>query len=307
MTFNSYEWIRYSTGVVVGAQGDLSFSRDSPDDVMDYDQDLQSESADLYYHTSDDEKLKMFPADIDMDRTAITSNSEATSRAADFRSDVVERDRMCVLTGDEEEDCDAAHLLPRSKGDEYIETYTQRRGRDPAGNDIVCQIDDVRNGILLNAIAHRHFGTNMAFLMTPNFAMTTADVNPTAPPIEKRCIAHLFAPEKRRAFGDSAVRSGHLVQMPDTADEWPPNILFDAVYANAVLRHFSLQRMRDTLKRWRSTFYCQAIVDEQTTKRRNEQNQAREQRAARRTNRASRAGDDDIDYYDCLLMMPYIY
>ena len=148
--------------------------------------------------------------------------------------------------------------------------------------------------------------------------MSTADVNPTAQPTEKMCTAHLFVPDNPQAFGDPTTRSGSLVRMPNTAGKWPP-ILFDAVYGNAVLRHFAPQTMQDTLKRWKDTFYPkgitsapqasnQAIIDEQatTTERRNEQNQAREQRAARRANRTSRAGDDPVDYFDCLMMLPYI-
>jgi len=73
-------------------------------------------SADLYYHTSDDEKQKMLPADLDMDRTTVIANREATSQRAQFHSDVVEWE--CVSTGYEEESYDAAHLLPHGKGDE---------------------------------------------------------------------------------------------------------------------------------------------------------------------------------------------
>ncbi|KAN0092517.1 hypothetical protein V8E55_003301 [Tylopilus felleus] len=312
-----YKWIRYATGVVVGAQGDLSFSPDSPHDVVEYDHDLPSESANLYYHTSDAEKQRMFPADPDMGRTTITS-SDPTTRV-DLRSQVIERDGTCVLTRFHSPFCDAAHLLPHSKGDEYIDTYTHRRSRDPDGNDIVSEIDDVRNGILLNAIAHRTLGKDIAFLMTPNFAMSTADVDPTAQPTEKRCIAHLFDPDLPESFGDTAFHSGSQVRMPNTADKWPPNILFDAVYANAVLRHFAPQTMQDILKRWKPAFYPRGItsaaqashkviIDERatTTERRDEQNQAREQRAARRANRTSRADDDCIDYFDCLMMLPYI-
>ena len=113
-----YKWIRYATGVVVGAQGDLSFSRDSPHDVMDYNQDFQFESANLYYHTNDVEKQKMLPADLEMGCTTVITSSEATPRRTQFRSDVIERDRVCVLTGFGEHNCDAAHLLPHSKGDE---------------------------------------------------------------------------------------------------------------------------------------------------------------------------------------------
>ena len=54
--------------------------------------------------------------------------------------------------------------------------------------------------------------------------------------------------------------------------------------------------MQDTLKRWQPT----------AVKRRNRQNQAREQHAARHAKRTSRVGDDCIDYFDCLMMLPYI-
>ncbi len=54
---------------------------------------------------------------------------------------------------------------------QYIETYTQHRSRDPAGDDIVREIDDIRNGILLNVIAHRQFGKRFAFLMVRNALM----------------------------------------------------------------------------------------------------------------------------------------
>ncbi len=83
---------------------------------------------------------------------------------------------------------------------QYIEIYTQHRSRDPAGDDIVREIDDIRNGILLNVIAHRQFGKRFAFLMVRNalmllkwslmalisrhltFAMSTTDVDPTDKP-----------------------------------------------------------------------------------------------------------------------------
>src|SRR6266567_8591013 len=67
-----YKWIRYAIGVVIGAQGILSLDLDSPDDV-DYNfADLPAESADLYYHTSNEEKRRMFPVDPDTVRTSIT-------------------------------------------------------------------------------------------------------------------------------------------------------------------------------------------------------------------------------------------
>jgi hypothetical protein len=47
------------------------------------------------------------------------TSSEQTPRRSRFRDDVVERDgSSCHFTGVSEELCDAAHIVPRSKGDE---------------------------------------------------------------------------------------------------------------------------------------------------------------------------------------------
>ena len=47
-----YKWICYTIGGVVGAEGDLSTSPDSPD-VVNYNAGLPTKSTILYYHTSD--------------------------------------------------------------------------------------------------------------------------------------------------------------------------------------------------------------------------------------------------------------
>ena len=110
-----YKWIRYAIGAVTGAQGDLSFNRDSPDS-MDYDDDLPQDSVVLYYHTSDEERRRMFPVDADIGHTNITS-SVFTSRRTRFRGDVQGRDALrCVLSDIAPLLCDAAHLVPHSKG-----------------------------------------------------------------------------------------------------------------------------------------------------------------------------------------------
>jgi hypothetical protein len=47
------------------------------------------------------------------------TTTEATTSRRDFRADVVDRDGpACVVTQVEEGRCDAAHLIPHSKGDE---------------------------------------------------------------------------------------------------------------------------------------------------------------------------------------------
>ena len=49
---------------------------------------------------------------------------------------------------------------------QYIEMFSMHRRRDPCGddNDILRDIDDVRNGLFLTACLHRVLGISLAFL-----------------------------------------------------------------------------------------------------------------------------------------------
>jgi hypothetical protein len=50
----------------------------------------------------------------------ITSSAQ-TQRRSDFRDDVIKRDgERCIFTREEAEDCDASHIIPKSKGDEVL-------------------------------------------------------------------------------------------------------------------------------------------------------------------------------------------
>ena len=112
---NTYKWIRYATGVVIGAEGRLSSSSDFFAPVDDTVQ--LTESVKLYYHTTDQEKRRMFPVDPHIERTHITS-SVTTARRETFRDEVAERDgNCCALTSYPAITCDAVHLVPHSKGD----------------------------------------------------------------------------------------------------------------------------------------------------------------------------------------------
>ena len=51
----------------------------------------------------------------------MTSSTVATDRCYNFRQDVMQRDGShCIITHEFEEICDAAHLIPRHKGNEVI-------------------------------------------------------------------------------------------------------------------------------------------------------------------------------------------
>jgi hypothetical protein len=113
----SLKWIRYATGVIVGARGDLCTECDLHNPVpIDYDSSLSAVSIDLYYHTTDSENRCMFPIDLNLARTRTITSSRTSTRRDNFREDVEDRDGSCVITGNPFYCCDAAHL-PHSKGD----------------------------------------------------------------------------------------------------------------------------------------------------------------------------------------------
>ncbi|KAG9308030.1 hypothetical protein JVU11DRAFT_12682 [Chiua virens] len=311
-----YQWIKYAIGVVVGAYGELSSSVDSYQDVIDRN-DLPSETIHLYYHLTDEERQGMFPIDLDMGSPTVASSSFSTRRL-EFRDKVVERDRVCVLTGAGLHMCEAAHLVSHAKGDDYIASYTQHRSR--VENDVVEEVDDVRNGILINSSAHKGFGKYTAFLMTPNFAMTTADIHPDLPPGEQCCTAHRFVPGPAHDsdFG-GILHPGCRVQMPpsgsDDRSNWPPDILFDAVYANAVLLHFAAPGLQDVVRQWKSTFYpggvtsarqadYHAMIQERAGRK--QEDEQKDERNQRHRKRSERAGEDTMDTMDILMILPYI-
>ncbi|KAG9317930.1 hypothetical protein JVU11DRAFT_2163 [Chiua virens] len=315
---NPYKWIRYATSVVVGAQGVLSTVADSPDHGM-LNNDLPAASMDLYYHMTEVERNAMVPIDLDMEkRTGYTS--VASLEKSSFSRQVRDRDETCVLTG--MLTVEAAHLLRHSKGDDYIAQYTSRQSRDRAGTDLVNEIDSVRNGILLNRIAHPNFGKHFAFLVTPNFAMTSADIDPSSPPERKLCTSHLFVPGGEQYFG-WPTPSGSPVRMPTLESghyaDWPPDILFDVVYGGAMLYHFSTPALRESRKGWKSYFYDddegteggpeetdEAPQEEQAgpSKRKAEQNIDRENRIAKRR---ARYEDSAEAVFDDLMVLPYIF
>jgi hypothetical protein len=112
-----YKWIRYATGIVVGAHGELCTEPDLLNPVpIDYDAGLSASSIKVYYHTTDHEKRRMFPIDPVL-AIGTPTTSWTTSGRVNFLDDVQERDESCVVTGDNPWCCEPAHLLPLSKGD----------------------------------------------------------------------------------------------------------------------------------------------------------------------------------------------
>jgi hypothetical protein len=116
---------------------------------------LSAANIDLYYHTTDQEKRRMFPiAPKPADMRTVTSSRTSTHRD-NFRGGVQGRVGKCVMTRVPVYMRDAAHLIPHSKCNtvwdppvrhyhhsqshrwQYIEAFTARRRRDSSGDVVV--------------------------------------------------------------------------------------------------------------------------------------------------------------------------
>ena len=140
--------------------------------------------------------------------------------------------------------------------------------------------------------------------------MNTSDIDPTVQQEDQRCTAHLFSPDERLALGNPMLPLGSPLHISDTA-EWPPAILFDAVYADAVIRKFGTQTLKDEISEtWKNIFYpggvmtvgqadYKALIDERATAAERSQNQAQERKARYE----ARRGPDNLDM---LMILPYI-
>jgi hypothetical protein len=132
------KWLRFVTFAICGVRGDISATPNGP--PVNYDSiSLAGPIAEDYYYTAEGNiqasETCCLSANILVyapvgDYQIIDPNglndrftsSEQTIRSSRFRIDVEERDGpVCVFTGTNGIICDAAHLLPKSKGDEvYI-------------------------------------------------------------------------------------------------------------------------------------------------------------------------------------------
>jgi hypothetical protein len=157
-----------------------------------------------------------------------------------------------------------------------------------------------------------------ADIQTPNFAMDTSDINPTAPPEEERYTTHLFDPAERPSLGKETLPLGSPLRICDDHTQWPPAILFDAVYASAVLHHFMPQTLKDDVtKTWNNIFYRGGAITRAEADLRKIKGQGattaarqRQQGEERRTRTAARSAQheahDGPDTFDMLMVLPFI-
>jgi hypothetical protein len=142
--------------------------------------------------------------------------------------------------------------------------------------------------------------------------MDTTDVVSDADGAHERSTSHFFAQSSHLVAG----LSGSAVRVPSDRSIWPPSILFDAVYASAVVRHFG-SPITDALKKWGDVFYPggpmkvahtdakrrgdQADVDKENS---SEQNAAQRQHHEKRNGRLGK--HNAIDYYDLSMICRFM-
>ncbi|KAI9566886.1 hypothetical protein HD554DRAFT_2193715 [Boletus coccyginus] len=166
-----FKWLRFVMFSICGARGDLSATPDGP--PVDYD---NTSFSDVYYYNPSGEISCIF-----VDYTGLNdrmTSSSQTSLRYNFRDDVGQRDGgVCVITGGAGEHCDAAHLIPKSKSDEYMERVVNDRSPLYRSSPSISGIDDVQNGVFLGKDVHSRLGRGwVAFIKTPNYGLEPDDI-----------------------------------------------------------------------------------------------------------------------------------
>ncbi|KAH0826930.1 hypothetical protein J3R83DRAFT_4536 [Lanmaoa asiatica] len=207
-------WLRYIMFSICGARGDLFRTLGATDVPVDYNTSLADLPAVVYYKPSGDCTFVDYQGLNDR----ITS-TERTSRRESFRRDVLLRDGSCVVTGRNAHACDAAHLIPRSKGDEYIARVVQKRSHLYTPPPSITGIDDTQNGLLLDKALHWRLGVGeVAFLKTPNYGLEPTDIKRVD--LGPECMDHITLQQLEKPKGYNPTLFASLIEMT----EWEPDL-----------------------------------------------------------------------------------
>lgn len=173
LAIHPLKWLRFVLFAISGAQGHLATTPTGP--PVDYTTPFD-DLAGTYYYLPEGQIMLV-------DHQALNdrvTSSDMTPRRHNFKGDVLDRDHHCIITQVYAIDCDAAHIIPKSKGDDYIQNVISLRSRLYPSSDSLPShvgINDVRNGMLLSKGLHAAFARgDFAFIKTPNFALDPDDI-----------------------------------------------------------------------------------------------------------------------------------
>ncbi|KAJ7764268.1 hypothetical protein B0H16DRAFT_1526560 [Mycena metata] len=233
LTHRPVKWLRYMGWCICGQPGQLQVSAS---DGSEADEDPgPGHFLQRYYYESSLPPHFMDVVALD-DRTS--NASDLTARRADFRSNVIDRDGTCIVSGDAALNCTPCHILPHIKGDSFIRNLMDIRGI--SGATRVVEMGDARNGVLLSNALHRPFGAGeVAFLLTPNLYLTPDDIPGNIPgpqPPRRLTIQHIFTPSGVVATALLAPHNNDA--RLDASPQAPSADILHFFYACAVLRQW---------------------------------------------------------------------
>ncbi|EDR14543.1 uncharacterized protein LACBIDRAFT_321675 [Laccaria bicolor S238N-H82] len=295
-------WLRFLGYAIYGKEGYISRERDG-EQVADY--------------RPEDNDFRLLDPKVMDDRTSV--GSEVTSRQADFRQDVVNRDRCCVMTGSA--GSEGCHIIPHSKGDQAKYMKNLVAHREVVVDPPLESINDTRNGILLLKVLHRPFGASeVAFLQTPNFAMNVDDV-PLAMqhPVVLDGLHYAVHPSvanSRLTFHNFSCSDNviqflvpHIsVAVQSNNDCSPPPFLFDIAYGCAALKAWGVKEFAQFSSEKSKEFYYHNCEDDDIHSARGA-GQSKTVRAKKagchsQTKTLAKAGEnEEVDYWDVVLRL----
>ncbi|KAG9310472.1 hypothetical protein JVU11DRAFT_9616 [Chiua virens] len=134
---NPLKWLRFLGFAIHGREGYLSEAEGGPE--LDYTALIEPRA--YYFISNGDPRF----IDIDAIDNRTSHASQFSTGRNNFRGRIVERDGTCVLTGDFEANCSACHLIPHSKGNDYMSKLFDHRGQMYGpGVDQLDDIDDAQ-------------------------------------------------------------------------------------------------------------------------------------------------------------------
>ncbi|KAF8556461.1 hypothetical protein OG21DRAFT_636695 [Imleria badia] len=202
------KWLRFLGFAIYGREGYLSKNWNGLQ--LDYTEQIEARS---YYFRSDDEPCFV---DFDVIDNKTGTSSEVSSSHADFRQ----------------------------RGDNYMSNLVDSRGETYGPMDpVLNSTNDTRNRILLYVGFHGLLDKGyVAFLKTPNFALTVDDIpshQPLAPnaghPGNRLTLQHI-QPSQLGGVLPQLVPHNSDAWQPQDISQCPVAIIVDLVYAAAVLQ-----------------------------------------------------------------------
>jgi len=195
-----------------------------------------------------------------------------TPRRHDFRDDALKRDGpFCVATGEPAQFCDATHLAPKSKGDDYILAVFNDRSTRYNSPSPISGINDIQNGLLLAKTLHAKLAYgSIALIKTPNFGLEHADIVRVD---RGSALNHITLQQLKAPANFDPTRLSALLGM-----SMPPNILFEAganldilfqgtgtpppsvvildyMYGVAAFKCWGIEASRETLRKYYESHY----------------------------------------------------